>query len=86
MLVGSTTTGLALSLRQLDRHDLGLEEAGRLGAAAQRCWRAQREARPGPRGAMPKSAATFSAVCGIESTPNAAFICGLTKRQPIVVS
>ena len=32
------------------------------------------------------SAATFSAVSGIESTPNAAFIFGLTKRQPIVVS
>ena len=35
---------------------------------------------------MPKSAATFSAVSGMESTPYFAFICGLTKRQPMVVS
>ncbi len=34
----------------------------------------------------PKSSATFSAVSGIESTPYCAFIAGLTKRQPIVVS
>ena len=35
---------------------------------------------------MPKSSATFSAVSGIESTPYCAFISGLTKRQPMVVS
>ena len=33
-----------------------------------------------------KSVATFSAVSGMASTPYSAFICGLTKRQPIVVS
>ena len=32
------------------------------------------------------SAATFSAVSGIESIPYFAFISGFTKRQPIVVS
>jgi hypothetical protein len=35
---------------------------------------------------MPKSCATFSAVSGIESMPYCAFISGLTKRQPMVVS
>ena len=35
---------------------------------------------------MPKSAATFSAVSGIESMPYCSFISLLTKRQPIVVS
>jgi len=35
---------------------------------------------------MANSAATFSAVSGIESTPCFAFIAGLTKRQPMVVS
>jgi hypothetical protein len=35
---------------------------------------------------MLNSAATFSAVSGIESTPYSAFIAGLTKRQPMVVS
>ncbi len=35
---------------------------------------------------MPNSAATFSAVSGIESMPYCFFISGLTKRQPIVVS
>ncbi len=33
-----------------------------------------------------KSTATFSAVSGMASTPNAAFMAGLTKRQPMVVS
>jgi len=32
------------------------------------------------------SSATFSAVSGIESMPYFAFISGLTKRQPMVVS
>ena len=36
--------------------------------------------------AMPNSAATFSAVSGMESTPWRSFISRLTKRQPIVVS
>ena len=35
---------------------------------------------------MPNSAATFSAVSGIESTPYCAFMTALTKRQPMVVS
>ncbi len=35
---------------------------------------------------MPNSVATFSAVSGIESIPYFAFISGLTKRQPMVVS
>ena len=35
---------------------------------------------------MPNSPATFSAVSGIESMPYLAFISGLTKRQPMVVS
>ena len=35
---------------------------------------------------MPKSAATFSAVSGIESMPYCACIRWLTKRQPMVVS
>ena len=42
--------------------------------------------RPGRRARLPYSAATFSAVSGIESMPYFAFISGLTKRQPIVVS
>ena len=35
---------------------------------------------------MWNSSATISAVSGMESTPYLAFISGLTKRQPIVVS
>src|SRR6266581_4210479 len=35
---------------------------------------------------MCHSSATFSAVSGMESVPYCAFIMGLTKRQPIVVS
>ena len=35
---------------------------------------------------IPNSAATFSAVSGIESTPYCSFISWLTKRQPMVVS
>ncbi len=35
---------------------------------------------------MPKSAATFSPVSGIESTPYSDFRRGFTKRQPMVVS
>ncbi len=35
---------------------------------------------------MPNSAATFSAVSGIESIPYFALVSGFTKRQPIVVS
>jgi hypothetical protein len=37
-------------------------------------------------GARDVTAATFSAVSGIESIPYWAFVSGLTKRQPIVVS
>src|SRR3546814_18515908 len=46
-------------------------------ASAMRSW-SSREIR--------KSAATFSAVSGIESTPYFDFLKGLTKRQPMVVS
>jgi hypothetical protein len=35
---------------------------------------------------MANSSATFSAVSGMECTPYRAFICGLIKRQPMVVS
>ena len=35
---------------------------------------------------IPKSVATFSAVSGMESTPQLAFIRLLIKRQPMVVS
>ena len=35
---------------------------------------------------MANSSATFSAVSGMEWTPYKAFICGLIKRQPMVVS
>ena len=35
---------------------------------------------------MPNSAATFSPVSGMESTPYCCFISGLMKRQPMVVS
>ena len=54
-------------------------------AASQRAWLRAAKASWSAR-ETPKSAATLSAVSGIESTPNAAFIFGLTKRQPIVVS
>jgi hypothetical protein len=68
-----------------DRHDFlrqpavlrwpGLPSAA---SAAQR--------RPGPGALTCQSAATFSPVSGMESTPYCAFISGLTKRQPMVVS
>jgi hypothetical protein len=54
-------------------------------AAAARCWLRSANASWSARDTL-KSAATFSAVSGIESTPYFAFISGLTKRQPMVVS
>ena len=54
-------------------------------AAAARCWLRSANASWSARDTL-KSAATFSAVSGIESTPHFAFISGLTKRHPIVVS
>ena len=52
---------------------------------AQRCWLRSANASWSAR-EMLNSSATFSAVSGIESMPYCAFISGLTKRQPIVVS
>ncbi len=54
-------------------------------AFAQRCWLRSANASWSARATL-KSAATFSAVSGIESTPYCAFISALTKRQPMVVS
>ncbi len=54
-------------------------------AAAARCWLRSAKVSWSAREIL-KSAATFSAVSGIESTPCFAFISGLTKRQPMVVS
>ena len=54
-------------------------------AAAARCWLRSANASWSARETL-NSAATFSAVSGIESMPYFAFISGLTKRQPIVVS
>ena len=54
-------------------------------AAAARSWLRSANASWSARLTL-KSVATFSAVSGIESMPYFAFISGLTKRQPIVVS
>ena len=54
-------------------------------AAAARSWLRSANASWSARLTL-KSAATFSAVSGIESTPYVPFSNGLTKRQPMVVS
>ena len=54
-------------------------------AAAVRCWLRSANASWSAREIL-KSTATFSAVSGIESMPYFAFMSGLTKRQPMVVS
>ena len=54
-------------------------------AATQRAWLRAAKASWSARLTW-NSAATLSAVSGIESMPKASFIFGLTKRQPMVVS
>jgi len=54
-------------------------------AAAARCCERSANASWSARATL-NSSATFSAVSGIESIPYFAFVSGLTKRQPIVVS
>ena len=66
-------------------HDLVREEAAPLRRAL-RAADCAAQMRPGLARDTLNSAATFSAVSGIESTPYCSFISGLTKRQPIVVS
>jgi len=54
-------------------------------AAPARCW-LRHANRSWSAREMPNSAATFSPVSGIESTPYCALNSGFTKRQPSVVS
>ncbi|MOA18466.1 hypothetical protein D3C78_1387850 [compost metagenome] len=49
------------------------------------CWLRRAKASWSARETL-NCAATFSAVSGIESTPNSFFMMALTKRQPMVVS
>ena len=84
MLVALDDRDVAFAVLDLDGRDLSREAAVLLrggGALWLRNANASWSARE-----IWNSSATFSAVSGMESMPYCAFIGGLTKRQPIVVS
>ena len=84
MLVALDLDRLALAAGNFDGDDLlgKMPSAARLGGAL---LRAQGKRVLVGAGDL-ESSATFSAVSGMASTPYRAFISGLTKRQPMVVS
>ena len=80
----STTTGSPLREGTLTAAISSARRPAAIASAARCCERSAKASWSAR--AIANSAATFSAVSGIESIPYFAFISGLTKRQPIVVS
>ncbi len=85
MLVLLDDHRIALALQRISTGTISSAKKPDFCAAAARCWLRSANASWSSRLTL-KSTATFSAVSGIWSTPYLAFICGLTKRQPMVVS
>ena len=85
MLIAAKQQRLRLALRHRRR---SAHQAKRLRLFAPRRYATDcvRRTRPDRHREMANSSATFSAVSGMECTPYRAFICGLIKRQPMVVS